>query len=628
MIHKGELFDKETTMNCFSWIARVDHVHGERSGKFLRSAVEKMDYNVVLGTWSDEKWRQFIRKWFLEAHHVAILGVPSESLQVELTAKENERIAERLHSMGETGKLENDRRVMELKRQNEIAIPGSLFDALPIPDSRYINWLKSKTMRPGSPTSWNQFPNLEDLEGLQSFLNDNESSERIFIQEEFNTELISIKLVLPTDILPNSVKPLIPLLIDLFFERDITSDEGDDMPWSIALEDFEKLVSSYTIEADVSRPVEAVTISLMLESQHYGDVVKKLQKFAYKAQWKDFDRLQQRIQKLRNIALTNLSYDASVAQDLSGVLMANTNPLVKHNSSLFHRPQMGSINCLLKWNPERVAEMLKWLTITLFEPRNVRVYVGGRLENMGDLLTPWKEFTQIASENKDINLNHNSRDIEMAFSYEDLLFPYQDLPKKPGETALLIPLASTASSAGRFTGSAPNKSNDPVLPAYAVTIALLNMVDGPLWSACRSSGYAYRCRFLPNYAKGYNSLIFEKCSNIYKAYSAALEVVSDLASGRKPVTQHMMEGGRDMLNFLEASEQKTPHEAAANKALDQILGWGVDPVEFLKKTSAITPEEVQRVLNDYVLDAFNPKTCNMFIVCSKTTAEVSLVQNP
>jgi Zn-dependent M16 (insulinase) family peptidase len=187
-------------------------------------------------------------------------------------------------------------------------------------------------------------------------------------------------------------------------------------------------------------------------------------------------------------------------------------------------------------------------------------------------------------------------------------------------------MSSTASAAGFWTGVAPSMGSR--LPAYYVAVSYLNLTDGPIWVARRSSGYAYRCSFSRNSSRGLASLKFGKCSNIYKAYCAARDAVYALAIGATPIDQFTLEGAKSMLWYDQADRQQTAKAAAENKVLDQILGAIKDPIAFPKKAQSVTADEVRAAMNDLVLPALMPETCNMVVTCSMKDVTVSATGPP
>jgi Zn-dependent M16 (insulinase) family peptidase len=79
-----------------------DYLFGKRDGSTLKDFASLGEYSE-LSKWTDEQWRAFLKKWLSDAHHISILGKPSQKLADELKAAELDRIEKRKSELGPEG---------------------------------------------------------------------------------------------------------------------------------------------------------------------------------------------------------------------------------------------------------------------------------------------------------------------------------------------------------------------------------------------------------------------------------------------------------------------------------------------------------------------------------------------
>lgn len=72
-------FGAELSADNLSTPVITDFLFGTKDGSTLKT-LKNLEAYDVLEKWGDEEWRAFIRKWFVDNHHVSILGQPSAKL--------------------------------------------------------------------------------------------------------------------------------------------------------------------------------------------------------------------------------------------------------------------------------------------------------------------------------------------------------------------------------------------------------------------------------------------------------------------------------------------------------------------------------------------------------------------
>jgi Zn-dependent M16 (insulinase) family peptidase len=608
---KMKKLEAETDMLSLSSISRIDHVHGPRDGRVLRSATENLKIFRTLEAWKENQFQQFIRTLLLDVPHVAILGVASLKLEATITIQERARIQKRLEIMGEKGMEKNIEEVNRFKKENNTPIPLTYFQALRVPDPDEIAFIQSSTAKSGL---WR--PNVSNCNTIQLYVDEDGCDVPVSVHfETFNSHFIYIKVILPTYHLNDRLKQLLPLYKGMFFESSIRKEPSIIVGWQEVMKELDECLVSRSIDIGNAQHSEVLVINMTMEPVNYEIAINMLYLLAFSSISDDI-RCKSVLDRISGTIKTTLMDDFKMAQSITDMITSDPQSCARYNSELIILSWATAFMEKLQKNALDMQQLFDSISCSLLDCSNMRVYVGGNIQGLTRPISPWKIFTPNG--------------------YEKLAQPLQlrEIPhqvkfwqtQKPGRIAILSPMPSTASAAGYFTGVAPHDPDDQFLPAYTVAIAYLNIIEGPIWVACRSSGYAYRCKFTRDSSRGLVSLEFNKCSNIWKAYDAARKVVSSLAFGSQIVDRFYLEGAKSSLWLDKALSNSTSQMAAENKALEQIVGRNMNSTTFLKKTQTVTAEEVQLMMKMFVLPTLLPDTCNMVITCSVKDAMVCFVQ--
>ena len=121
-------YQAESASQFFSEPIIRDFLFGKRDGSTLRHDLEAMDEYDVVEKWDDAKWRELIRKWFAEGHHISLLGKPSIKLSESLEKEEKTRVEARKAELGQKGLEELAAKLEKAKSENNKEIPRSLLE--------------------------------------------------------------------------------------------------------------------------------------------------------------------------------------------------------------------------------------------------------------------------------------------------------------------------------------------------------------------------------------------------------------------------------------------------------------------------------------------------------------------
>lgn len=142
-------FFAETSGHSFSTPIITDHLFGKRDGTELRTNLENLTAYEELAKWDEKKWRDFMRKWLVDTHHVSILGRPSAKLVQKIEDEEKARVADRVKNLGEKGLKELQDKVDAAKAENEREVPSEILGQFKVPSVDSIHFIKTTTARAG-----------------------------------------------------------------------------------------------------------------------------------------------------------------------------------------------------------------------------------------------------------------------------------------------------------------------------------------------------------------------------------------------------------------------------------------------------------------------------------------------
>lgn len=265
--------------------------------------------------------------------------------------------------------------------------------------------------------------------------------------------------------------------------------------------------------------------------------------------------------------------------------------------------------------PEAIIAQLQDLIKTLHTPSNFRIFVAADITKLANPVSSWSALLPDGVSPSD--------HLQPLDQRKDCLTP---LAQHPGNTAYVVPMATIDSSYALLTTKGPDSYSHPDLPAVIVAQAYLDAVEGPLWVGVRGTGLAYGCNFSRNIEAGLMGLRIYSSPDAAKAFVAAKQQVSDLASGKVELDKFALEGAVSSIVMGFADEQPTMGAAANLGFVNQVIrGIGKDWSDgMLEKVRRVSKEEVREVLGRVFLDVFEPAKTNLIVTAAEIMTEVRL----
>ncbi|KAJ6782164.1 hypothetical protein PWT90_06975 [Aphanocladium album] len=600
-------FHAETSESFFSTNIITDYLFGMRDGSTLKDLESLHEYDV-LEKWTDKEWRDFISKWFLDAHHISILGKPSTELAEKMKKTEEERVAKRKAELGKDGLEKLAKKLKDAQEKNDQPIPPEVLDQFDVPGTESIHFIESDTARYGKAKA------VGNGTGAAQGVIDAAPAGKLplFIQfEDVPTNFVHITLHLGTSQVPVELKPLMPIFSDNFFNTHIMRD-GKLVNFEQVVMELERDSVGYGLgSARQLGDPEGIAIQFQIEPEKYAAAVEWIRTMMFDSVF-DPQRLKAAVSKAladipeakRNGQGMAAEIDAAIHLDHSSVTVAKR--------ILVRAVYLKRLKKLLKSDPEKVVSWFNKIRSSIFTFENLRVLVAARLSTLPDPITTWDKLVTALSREKDM------------IPVPALSALLNDEGRNPGSVgATIVPMASLDGSFSVSTAAGLSSFADPRLAAVMVAISYLEQVEGPLWVAVRGAGYAYGTHFSRSVDAGVLCYRVYRSPDAAKALTASREAIRKIADGEVPIDKHLLEGSVSQIVVTFADEQSTmPSAAQQNYVQSVVRGLPKDwSKEILRRVRAVTREEIKAAMTEVILPCFAPGKSNVTITCAKIMTE-------
>ncbi len=588
----------------------TDYLFGKRSGATLRELESLSEYDVLEG-WTDDQWRDFLRKWISDAHHVSILGKPSMELANTLKANEEARLAKRREELGKEG-LEKLQEQLDLaKKNNDKPIPPEVLDQWPVPGTGSIHFIESDTARSGKARDLGVLDNP-----AQKVIDAAAQGPPLFVQfEDVPTNFVHLTVHVGVSQTLMKYKPLLPLFADNFFNSPVTRD-GQRLEFEEVVKQLEKDTISYHISTS-SRlgDSEGVAIQFQLDRDKYPTIISWLRTLMFDI---IFDPVRIKAAIVKALAdIPEAKRDGrAMAQEVDMAIHFKPESYVAARRTLVKAVYLRRLKKLIEKDPATVLGWFEDLRKSLFTFSNMRVLVTADVARLSAPVSAWDALTTNAP-----SLAPTPSLLPIT-KLHAMLSPEGHAPGSFG--SVIIPMTTLDSSYSVSTASGLSSYADPRLPAYLVALGYLEAVEGPLWNAVRGNGLAYGVSFSREVDAGYIQFRVYRSPDASKAIEASRATVAKLASGEVPLDRHLVEGAVSGVVFAAADEQATMAAAAQQNYVVGVVrgleaGWNR---KILARVREVTEEEIRQVMREVVMPVFEPGRSNVVVTCAPIMEEV------
>ena len=595
----------ESSASVFAVSIINDFLFGNRDGSTLRDLETLREYDV-LETWTDIQWRQFFQQWISDAPHVTILGTPSAALSEKLKEDERDRIAAQKQRLGLKGLERLEIKLAEAKAENDRKIPWELLASFKVPDTSSISFISTMTARSGAAREMGSLDNP-----IQKIIDQDDTDLPLFIHfEHIPTNFVHLTLLLGTETVPISLRPLLPVYLENLFNSPIVR-HGQRMDFEQVIMALEKDTVSYRVDSGsfLGNP-EILVIRFQVEPDKYETAIQWLKDLLCNGV---FD-----VTRIKAITTRLLADIPEEKRDGSSMVYAvensiNTLPasITRARGTLTRAVYLKRVKQLLTDSPHVVLSQLDEIRGALCQSSSFRVLVIADLEKLARPVSSWKILT------KDLDTNRPLKPLESRLSR------LSEAGRNPGNMAYIVPLPTIDSSFAISVAKGPISFDDPRLPVLMVTIAYLDAVEGPMWTAVRGGGLAYGSNFSRHTESGQISFDIYRSPDASKAFCACKTVIERFIDGTTMFDDLALEGAISSIVLAFANAQSTMASAAQSSFVRQTIRglpatWNQ---ATLKKVRNVEVEEIKQVMKTIVLPAFRPETSNLIVTCAPLRKE-------
>ena len=593
-------FYAESSGGFFTEPVVRDFLFGKRDGSALKADLENLGEYQTLETWEDSQWRHWLRTWMSDSHHISVIGKPSASLPDKIESKEEARIAARKQRLGVQGLEDLSARLTAAKSENDKEIPKDVLEQFEIPNISSIHFIKTTTARSGAARK------MGALQNPAQEIIDKDSDLPIFIHfENVQSNFVYLTLVLGTEAIPVSLRPLLTIYMENFFSTPMLRD-GKTIGFEQIIMELERDTVGYSIDSGQTiGNSEVITITIQVEVEKYQIAIQWLRDLMHSSVF-DSDR----IISITSRLLADIPDQKRDGEDmgLSAELMVGTVPssITRACNALVGAVYLKRVKGVLKKDPEAVVNQLKDINTALCQPDNWRILVVGNVEKLSHPVASWNTLTAYLD---------NSRPLK---PLDTRLARLSERGKCPGNSAFIIPMPSLDSSFAIAVGKGPTSYNDPFMPALMVATAYLNNIEGPVSAATRGNGLAYTASFQHRVASGQVSLQIYRSPNAFAAFVAIKKVMQSFASGERMLDPLDLESTVSSVVLSFADAERTVATAAEVSFVRQVIrGLPKDwPTSMLSRVRNVTAADFRDMMREVLLPIFEGKTSNLFVTCA------------
>ena len=609
---RSHKFNTEATSTAFADHVIADFLYGNRDGSTLKTIASLKEYEEVLVQWTQDQWRAFIKKWISDAHHVSILGVPSQKLSEKLKKDEVARLEAQKDKLGPKGLKRKAAELEEAKAENDQEIPEEMLGHFKVPSTESIHFVNTISARVGPALKIGKPHNK-----YQNIIDEDSGSTKLFMDfEHIPSNFVRVNLLMATDSLPLELRPLLPIYLEAFFVLPIERD-GKKISFEEVVTELDRDTVGYGIDFGSNLgSVEGLKVSFQVELEKYETAISWLRELLFDAIF-DVERLMAINERLvADIPEAKRSgNDMLTAVHLMVHLLPESTG--RASSTLVKALCLKRIRKMLLSEPEAVIQQMEELRSKLCRFENFRAVIIADLDKLKNPVSAWKPFLKGLDTSKDLLPLGKRKD------------KLSEAGQHPGKLAYVVPMPPIDSSFGYSTASGPDSFDDPRLPALMVAISYMNAVEGPLWVAVRGTGLAYGTSLSYDIESGFIHLHIYRSPEAFKALDASRRIVEAHVDGTIPFDPLMLEGAISSIVVNFANDQGTLASAAQASFVRQVIrGLPADYMEkMLKRVREVSPDAIKAALKNVVLDLFVPGKADILITCAPGLAEVSIPSN-
>lgn len=603
-------FEAESSQRFYAEAIINDFLFGERDGSTLKDLQTHAEFDTI-GKWSEQQWKDFLRKWIVDAPHISLLGTPSEEMSKKIKKDEEARITKRKEELGPEGLEKLAAKLKAAIAKNDAEIPSSLLQKFAVPGTDSIHFHKSTTARSGLAKKLGA-PENE----IQKVIDSQTSESPLFLQfEHVPTNFVHLSLHFGTAEIPLEHRPLLSLFIDNFFDTPILRD-GKRVEFEQVVTELEHDTIKYEMRGGSSLgDAEGLMIQFRVEREKYETAIEWIRTMMFDSIF-DATRLSTAVSKILADIPDNKRDGNSMLYTADGMLHMSNESSMKARTTLVKSVYMKRLKKLLKKEPETVINWLESLRKSIFKFNNIRALVVADINKLPSPVQAWNPLiTSLDKPTPETSL--------LPIRKQHTLLSHDG--QNPGQAGtIIIPMPTVDSSFLLTNSPGPSSYTDPALPALRVALSFLRAVEGPLWTAIRGTGLGYGSSFHNDLDTGFIQFSIYRSPDVFRAFVAGKKILQEYISGEKKMEDSALEAAISDIVVEVVNTQITMDQAGQDKFVKGVMKGLPENhnEEMLRKVRDVGREEIKQVMKNVLLKTFEPGSSNVMVTCAPMMEEV------
>ncbi|KAG0267634.1 hypothetical protein DFQ27_008537 [Actinomortierella ambigua] len=604
---KLKLLDRiENNHMTYAWPCLVQFLYGQKDDHDLEEFMDDLKRYDEVAKFDGATWLKYFKQFFLDSHHVTIVGKPSDEHAKKQAADEEKRVAEQRERLGEAKLAELERNLEKHRAQNDIPVPVEIFDNFPIPNVKDIEMIEVVSGRSANGGAFNN--------EVQKHLDKDHAEVPYFIEfDHIHSEFVELSLLMLTTDLAPHLRPYLELYFESFYSLPLVDPSTGK---EISYEEVVKLLDLDTVDRACFMGLngsynQTVTAFLKTERSKYGQVISWLHKMMWHTRF-DPERLKVITTKLLNDLPMQKRDGSRMSRECMNELVFDNE---KSNTAALGVPRQSNflpeVLRTLESEPAKVVDALNELRSVLTRPENIRLQVQGNILKQEQPKSAWaKNFGAMPNAAK---LNPVPRSSEVRSSSGD----------KPSKGGFVVSMPSIESSFACHVARGPTNYLDPEYAALRVLAECLHTLEGPFWKQLRGSGAVYGANIPIDVESGFVKFSIYRSPDSLRAFKLAKDIVDKYASGETKFTKQELEGAKASIVYRTVQKEETISKAATEAFVNQVLR-NVSAhynKEFLKMVEAVTVKDMHVVMDKYLLPLFRAETSNVVVTSATNKAQ-------
>ncbi|KAF9586373.1 hypothetical protein BGW38_006117 [Lunasporangiospora selenospora] len=602
---KLKLMDRlETDHMTLAWPCLIHFLYGKKDDSDLGEYTNELANLDKVAEFDSDAWVKYLREYFLDSKRATIIAKPSAAHATKQAEDEVKRVEEQRKRLGEEKLKELENELEKHRAQNDIPVPVEIFDNFPIPDAKGIEMIEVVS---GRSQKDGKFDNE-----VQKHLNNDPAHVPYFIEyNHIKSEFVETTLYFTSTDLPARLRPYLDIYFSSFFSLPLVDPAtGKETHFEDVVKQLDKDTISHGCGVGVSQMFRQLAlVVLKTERSKYEEGIAWLRKMTWNTRF-DVDRLKVIATKLLNDIPQEKRDGSRMSKScMSFLTYDHDDSNIAALGILKQAKFLPAVIKQLEQEPETVVKALNELREILTRPANIHIQVQGNILKQNKPKTAWIE-----------NFGGSDKESSTLAPIPYSSQVWSKIGKNPGNAGYVINMPSIESSFATHVTHGPKDFMDPDYAALLVLTECLDTLEGPFWKQLRGSGAVYGANLRSDVEAGFLSFTIYRSPDALRAFNLANKIVEDYATGKSVFTKQELEGAKASIVYRIVRKEETISGAATEAFVNQVLKKVSSDYnkEFLARVQAVTHEQLQHVMDKYLIKVFKPDT-SVTVVTSATT---------